>query len=150
MATSTMEKQHTSAGIQTESLVHGVVAGLVGGSVFGVQMAVGGMLPMVAQMIGSESVVVGFILHLIISAVIGATYGLIAPRLPGGWLITIGAGIVFGVIWWILGALIIMPLVLGMPAMVLVIEDMQLMSLVGHVIFGIITATVYTLIAQRS
>lgn len=150
MATSTMEKQSTSAGIQTESLVHGVVAGLVGGSVFGVQMAVGGMLPMVAQMIGSESVVVGFILHLIISAVIGATYGLIAPRLPGGWLITIGAGIVFGVIWWILGALIIMPLVLGMPAMVLVIEDMQLMSLVGHVIFGIITATVYTLIAQRS
>ena len=150
MATSTMEKQSTSAGIQTESLVHGVVAGLVGGSVFGVQMAVGGMLPMVAQMIGSESVVVGFILHLIISAVIGATYGLIAPRLPGGWLITIGAGIVFGVIWWILGALIIMPLVLGMSAMVLVIEDMQLMSLVGHVIFGIITATVYTLIAQRS
>lgn len=150
MATSTMEKQSTSAGIQTESLVHGVVAGLVGGSVFGVQMAVGGMLPMVAQMIGSDSVVVGFILHLIISAVIGATYGLIAPRLPGGWLITIGAGIVFGVIWWILGALIIMPLVLGMPAMVLVIEDMQLMSLVGHVIFGIITATVYTLIAQRS
>lgn len=150
MATSTMEKQSTSAGIQTESLVHGVVAGLVGGSVFGVQMAVGGMLPMVAQMIGSESVVVGFILHLIISAVIGATYGLIAPRLPGGWLITIGAGIVFGVIWWILGALIIMPLVLGMPAMVLVIEDMQLMSLVGHVIFGIITATVYTLIAQHS
>jgi uncharacterized membrane protein YagU involved in acid resistance len=145
-----MEKQRTIAGIQIESLVHGVVAGLVGGSVFGVQMAVGGMLPMVAQMIGSDSVVVGFILHLIISAVIGATYGLIAPRLPGGWLITIGAGIVFGVIWWILGALIIMPLVLGMSAMVLVIEDMQLMSLVGHVTFGIITATVYTLIAQRS
>jgi uncharacterized membrane protein YagU involved in acid resistance len=150
MAASTMEKQHTIAGIETESLVHGVVAGLVGGSVFGVQMAVGGMLPMVAQMIGSESVVVGFILHLIISAIIGATYGLIAPRLPGGWLTAMGLGIVFGVIWWVLGALIIMPLVLGMSAMVLVIEDMQLMSLVGHVIFGIITATVYALIAQRS
>lgn len=150
MATSTMEKQNTIAGIQTESLVHGVVAGLVGGSVFGVQMAVGGVLPMVAQMVGSENVVVGFILHLIISAVIGATYGLIVPRLPGGWLTAMGAGIVFGIIWWVLGALIIMPLVLGMSAMVLVIEDMQLMSLVGHVIFGIITATVYGLIVQRS
>lgn len=150
MTTSITERQHTIAGIGTESLVHGVVAGLVGGSVFGVQVAVGGMLPMVAQMVGSESVVVGFILHLIISAIIGATYGLIAPRLPGGWLIAMASGIVFGVIWWVLGALIIMPLVLGMSAMVLVIEDMQLMSLVGHVIFGIITATVYTLIAQRS
>jgi uncharacterized membrane protein YagU involved in acid resistance len=149
MATSAVGKQSAAAGIQTESIVHGVAAALVGGSVFGVQMAVGGMLPMVAQMIGSQSAVVGFILHLVISAVIGAGYGVIAPRLPAGWLVTIGAGIVYGIIWWVLGALVIMPLALGMSEMVFQIGDMQWMSLIGHVIFGIVTAAFYALIATR-
>ncbi|MDL1902221.1 hypothetical protein FBR02_15805 [Anaerolineae bacterium CFX9] len=132
-----------------ENLVHGAVAGLIGGSVFGVQMAVGGMLPMVAQMVGSQSPVIGFMLHLLISAFIGGVYGLIAPRLPTGWLIAIGAGIVYGVIWWVLGALIIMPLALGMSGMVLQIGDPQWMSLVGHIIFGIVTAAFFTLINRR-
>ena len=149
MTASTVGKSGIAAGIQTESVIQGVVGGLVGGSVFGVQMAVGGMLPMVAQMIGSQSPVVGFILHLVISAVIGAGYGVIAPRLPAGWLVTVGAGIVYGIIWWVLGALIIMPLALGMSEMVFQIGDMQWMSLIGHVIFGIITAAFYALIATR-
>ncbi|MBK9745676.1 MAG: DUF1440 domain-containing protein [Chloroflexi bacterium] len=131
------------------SVVQGITAALIGGSVFGVQMAVGGMLPMVAQLVGSQNPVVGFVLHLIISAIIGAVYGVIAPRLPAGWLVAMGAGIVYGVIWWVLGALVMMPLLLGMGDMVFQIGDMQLMSLIGHVIFGIITAGFFTLIQRR-
>lgn len=150
MATTTVENQNVVNALSTDSIVKGVVAGLVGGSVFGVQMAVGGMLPMVAQMIGSESVVVGFILHLIISAVIGASYGVIAPRLSPNWLVTIAAGLVFGLVWWVIGALIIMPLALGMGEMVLQVGDMQWMSLVGHFIFGIVTASFFNLIVGRN
>ncbi|MBK8033627.1 MAG: hypothetical protein IPK17_29830 [Chloroflexi bacterium] len=131
------------------SVVQGITAALIGGSVFGVQMAVGGMLPMVAQLVGSQNPVVGFVMHLIISAIIGAVYGAIAPRLPAGWLVAMGAGIVYGVIWWVLGALVMMPLLLGMGDMVFQIGDMQLMSLIGHVIFGIITAGFFTLIQRR-
>jgi uncharacterized membrane protein YagU involved in acid resistance len=133
-----------------DRIIKGIVAGLIGGSVFGVQMAAMGMLPMVADMIGSSSVVVGFILHMLISATIGATYvfvtGFFSQR---NWPVVIAAGVGWGVLWWVLGALIIMPLVLGMGEMVLVIEEMQLMSLNGHVMFGIVMAGFYALISQE-
>ena len=134
---------------QTQTITAGVIAGLVGGSVFGVQMAVGGMLPMVASMVGSQSVVIGFIVHLLISAVIGGTFALVATRLPGGLAIQTAAGFIWGVIWWVLGALIIMPLVLGMGSMVLVVEDAQWMSLVGHGFFGIILGVTFLLLKDR-
>jgi len=63
--------------------------------------------------------------------------------------VSMGAGIVYGVIWWVLGALIMMPLMLGMSDMILQIGDAQWMSLVGHVIFGIVTAGFFTLIQRR-
>lgn len=141
----------TTAGtqIQDDALVAnaqlGAVAGLVGGSVFGVQMATGGMLPMIANMVGSESVVVGFVLHMLISAVIGATYGIAAARLPQSLTVQVGAGFVYGLVWWVLGALIIMPLALGMGEMVLAVGEMQWMSFVGHGIFGILMGTIFAL-----
>lgn len=131
------------------SIQKGIAAGLVGGSIFGVQMAVGGMLPMIASMVGSESVVIGFILHLIISAFIGATFGVIATRVPGSDLVQLAAGAIYGIIWWVLGALIIMPLVLGMGEMVLVVGEMQLMSLIGHVIFGIVMGGFFSLASRN-
>ena len=149
MATTAIQQEQVHASSLVNSLVHGVTAGLIGGSVFGVQMAVGGMLPMVAQMVGSSSPVVGFIVHLVISAFIGAVYGVIASRLPAGWLVSLGAGIVNGVVWWVLGALVIMPLVLGMSEMVFQVGDMQWMSLIGHLIFGIVAAAFFTLIHHR-
>lgn len=134
--------------MKTDRLGKGAVAGLIGGSVFGVQMAAMGMLPMVADMIGSDSVVIGFVLHMLISATIGVTFAVAMVFVPKGWLASLGAGIAWGIVWWVLGALIIMPLVLGMSDMVLVIEEMQLMSLNGHVMFGIVMAGFYTLITQ--
>lgn len=148
MSTTAIQQDRMQSASLVNSIVHGVTAGLIGGAVFGVQMAVGGMLPMVAQMIGSQSPVVGFILHLVISAFIGAVYGVVASRLPAGWLVSMGAGIVNGIVWWILGALVIMPLALGMSEMVFQIGDMQWMSLIGHLIFGIITAGFFTLIRR--
>jgi len=92
---------------------------------------------------------IGFIVHLMISAIIGALYSVVASRLSSGWLVSMGASIVYGVIWWVLGALIMMPLMLGMTDMVFQIGDTQWMSLIGHGIFGIITAGFFTLIQRR-
>ncbi len=149
MVTTAIRQEQAASSTLVSSVIHGVTAGLIGGSVFGVQMAIGGMLPMVAQMVGSQNPVVGFIIHLMISAIIGAVYGVVASRLSSGWLMSMGAGIVYGVIWWVLGALIMMPLMLGMTDMVFQIGDTQWMSLIGHVIFGIITAGFFTLIERR-
>lgn len=132
------------------SIVNGTIAGLVGGAVFGMMMALMGMLPMVAMLVGSESAVVGFIVHMAISAFIGAVYGVVASRLPQSTGVAIGAGAVNGVIWWVLGALVLMPLMLGMSAMVLQIGSAQWMSLIGHLIFGVVTALVFLALSKRS
>ncbi len=90
-------------------------------------MALMGMLPMVGMLVGQESALVGFVVHMVISAIIGAGYGLTAPRLPAGVGTAIGYGAVYGVIWWVLGAL----LMLGMGEMVFAIQQPQITSRSG-------------------
>src|SRR5437764_99665 len=90
-------------------LVAGIAGGLAGGVVFGVLMQTMGMIAMVAMLVGSKSVAVGWLVHLAISAFIGATYALLfarwATRLVPAGLIGLG----YGLMWWVLGPLVIMP-----------------------------------------
>ncbi|MCL4295392.1 MAG: hypothetical protein KJ077_06680 [Anaerolineae bacterium] len=127
----------------------GAIAGLGGGLVFGLMMGMMGMLPMVGMLVGQENAVVGFIVHMIISAFIGATFGVIVTRLPSGWATAIIGGGVYGVIWWVLGALILMPLMLGMTQMVFMIGGPQWMSLLGHVIYGVVTGILFVPLNRR-
>jgi uncharacterized membrane protein YagU involved in acid resistance len=125
------------------------LAGVGGGIVFGMMMAMMGMLPMVAMLVGSENAIVGFSVHLAISAGIGAFYGLVASRLRQTMGTAIVAGAINGMVWWVLGALVVMPLMLGMGAMVLQIGQAQWMSLLGHLIFGVITALLFIPLSRR-
>ena len=150
MATATQEKTQNftiSNNAIASQIEVGVVGGLFAGGVFGVQMLLAGMMPMIAQMVGSESIVLGFIIHMLISAFIGGTYGVIAARLPRTLLVQVAGGLIWGIIWWVLGALIIMPTVLGMGEMVLNVEP-ALGSLIGHSVFGIILAVSYVLLLR--
>jgi hypothetical protein len=133
----------------TQSISRGVIGGLVGGVIFGLMMQAQGMMPMVAMLARSENILVGWLVHLLISAFIGAVYGVVAARLPATGTNAVIAGVVNGVVWWVLGALILMPLMLGMNEMVLQIGDMQISSLIGHVIFGVIAAAVYQVMRSR-
>lgn len=133
----------------TKSIVAGALAGLGGGVVFGMMMAMMGMLPMVAMLVGSQDPVIGFVVHMAISAFIGAVYGLAAGRLPQSALTGVVAGAINGVIWWVLGALIAMPLMLGMGNMVLQIGNAQWMSLIGHVIYGVVAGLIFIPLAKR-
>jgi len=123
-------------------------AGLAGGLVFGLMMAMMGMLPMIAMLIGQESPLVGFILHMVISAFFGAVYGLVAARFFSGYGPNLIAGALYGVLVWIGGALVMMPLLLGMNEMVLSVGQAQWMSLLGHLIFGVITGIVFAYLSR--
>ncbi|WP_225924566.1 hypothetical protein [Pseudonocardia abyssalis] len=125
----------------------GVLAGLAGGVMFGALMAMMGMLPMVAMLVGSTSPVVGAIVHLVISAGLGVLFALVVPA----WSVamTLVAGAVYGVVWWVLGPLLIMPTVLGMSQMVFVVDTTALFSLMGHVIFGVVAAAVLVALRRR-
>jgi uncharacterized membrane protein YagU involved in acid resistance len=145
----------TTAGLGTR-IISGAVAGVAGGVVFGMLMAMMGTLPMVGMLVGVESAAVGFLVHLANSAVIGAIFGVLAWGLADRVAPVLGAGLVYGVIWWVLGALILMPLWLSVTAdpmmrdMIFVVGTDQWMSLLGHVIFGLITAGVLFGLRRRA
>jgi len=145
MSTQQQSLQHTASNATafSQELQAGVLGGLAGGLVFGIMMAFMGMLPMVAQLIGASSALIGFGVHLGISAFIGGAYGLVARLLGPSLSSHLVAGVINGLVWWVLGALIAMPVALGMTAKVLTVGTPQVFSLVGHLVFGIIAAIVF-------
>lgn len=137
----------TGAGMLTRAM-NGALAGLAGGLVFGALMAMMGMLPMVAMLVGSTSAVVGAVVHLVISAGLGTLFALVVPSLSTGMMVVAGA--VYGVVWWVLGPLLIMPTLLGMTQMIFTVDSASLMSLVGHVLFGVVAAGVLLALRRRA
>lgn len=131
-----------------DRIVLGTVAGLVGGVVFGMLMQMMGMIEMIAMLVGSTSAGVAWIVHLLISAAIGAGFGLVfgsrATTLPLG----VVTGLVYGAAWWVLGPLVLMPAKLGMP--LFTIDATAGKSLMGHLVFGAVTGAFYLVARRRS
>ncbi|MBI3280899.1 MAG: hypothetical protein HYZ57_13775 [Acidobacteria bacterium] len=145
------------------SLLRGIIAGVIAGLVFGAMMQMmmapaptGGEMPMmamVAKVVGSDSILVGWVYHLFNSAVIGALFGLIFGARVRGYPSVFGWGAAYGVFWWVLGALILMPILLGMPAFApLMMGPMRIVamgSLVGHIIYGLVLGGVFLMLHHR-
>jgi hypothetical protein len=143
MATAATGGARTSVPV-TQRIIGGVVGGVVGGLVFGAWMGIMGMLPMVASVVGSQSVIVGFLYHMFNSVIIGAVFGLVFGALSRNYGQGALFGLIYGVIWWVLGPMILMPLMLGMGLQFgAAFTPPMLMSLVGHLAYGLITGLVY-------
>lgn len=132
------------------SLGWGAFAGFVGGFASMPVMIATGVLPKVA---GVDSSFVGFrgiLIHLLVSSSIGMTYGLLfrdeaaspGPAIAWGWL--------FGLIWWYLGPLTLLPLLLtGVCDWSTDAASALLPSLLGHLIYGAVTAFIFYLLNHR-
>lgn len=129
-------------------LLAGVIGGFIGGVVFGGMMAMLGMLNTIASMVGSTSAWVGLIIHLMLSIVFGAIFVVLAGnRLLHGYGRGILAGLVYGIIWWVLGFQLIMPMMMGTP--VFALGPAVLLPLMGHLIYGAILALVSVWIVRK-
>ena len=142
----------------------GAVAGIAAGLVFGVMMQMmsaptpdGGAMPMmamVAMVVRSQSLVVGWLYHLLNSAVIGALFGALLGGRAHEYLGGLRWGAVWGVIWWVLGALILMPILLGMPTFAALrmppMRPVAMGSLVGHLVYGLILGAVFVRLRRVS
>ncbi len=136
--------------MRLRNLIQGGLAGVVGGMVFGMLMGMMGMLPMVAKLVGSNSTLVGLFVHLVNSSLIGAAFAVVFGGKVKAYSSGALWGIIYGVMWWVLGVLIIMPLWLGMPVQLSVAGmKMAMPSLMGHMIYGIVTGLVYYKLAKR-
>jgi hypothetical protein len=123
---------------QARTVGLGMAAGLVGGVAFGVLMQAMDMLGMVAMLVGSTSVAVGWLVHLAISAFLGGVFALLVGRAATTPARAALMGLGYGVVWWVLGALLLMPEKLGMTDMVFHVGKVQWQSLLGHVVYGLL------------
>jgi uncharacterized membrane protein YagU involved in acid resistance len=146
MSTSTLATQKSDV----RALWIGAVAGIIGGIPFGILMGMMGMMPMIGMLVRADSAFVGVLVHAAISAITGAIYGFFAVRFPLTWRNAVVGGLLYGVIWWVLGALVLMPALLGMFEMIFVIEQTQWMSLLGHIIFGVVLALSFVWLYRRA
>ena len=131
----------------------GAYGGLAGGVVFGAMMGMMGMLPMIGKMVGHPSAVTGFLAHLVISALIGASFVVIFHGFIRGASGGLGYGLVYGGAWWLLGPLTLMPLMMGMGLGVnwnVAAASQMLPSLVGHLIYGAILGLSYGWLGNRT
>ena len=141
----------------------GAIAGLLGGLVFGVMMHMmsaptpdGGTMPMmamVAMVVRSQSLLVGWVYHLFNSAVIGGLFGWLLGDRVRSYGSGLAWGAVWGGVWWVLGALILMPMLLGMPAFDSLrmppMRPVAYGSLAGHVIYGLLLGAAYARLRAR-
>ncbi len=142
----------------------GIVGGLIAGAVFGGMMKMmmapapgGGQMSMmltVAKILGSSSLAVAWIYHLFNSAIIGAIFGAFfgrgIPRYGAGVLWGLG----YGIVWWVVGGLVLMPVFLGMPAFApLQMAEMRPVawgSLMGHAMYGLILGAAFVWLASAA
>ncbi len=117
----------------------GVIGGVIGGIVFGMMMQMMGKIPMIAMMVGSESMAIGWIIHMIISIFTGVIFALIFGEKIKSTVDGVKFGTLYGFIWWILGPLFLMPIILGMGVQFTTAFSMEnITGLIGHIIFGTI------------
>jgi uncharacterized membrane protein YagU involved in acid resistance len=132
------------------SIEWGALAGLVGGLVSIPVMDATGILPKIAGLDTSFGGVRGPIIHLVVSAGIGMTYGLLfrdeAPSIGLG----VPWGFLFGVIWWYVGPLTLLPLILtGVYDWRASAAAAMFPSLLGHLIYGGATAFTFLWLERR-
>jgi len=134
-------------------LLNGIIGGLAGGMVFGMMMGMMGMLPMIGKMVGQPSALAGFVVHMVNSAIIGAGFAIVFGRFATKIKAGFGFGSLYGVIWWMLGPLTLMPLFMGMGLgvnwnMTAAINMMP--SLMGHLIYGNILGIIFSRLHGKS
>lgn len=134
------------------ALAAGVIAGVAGGIGFGALMQTEGMLPIVASLVGGRTAGLGWLVHMAIAvfagisfAIIGVSFAIFFARVATGLLSSTLAGLLYGLFWWVLGGLFLMPVWLGMKAFV--IDETAWKSLVGHLIYGALLGAVYAVAA---
>lgn len=151
----------------TSRVLKGAGAGLVAGAVYGLVLQMmaapipGGretpVMVLLAKLLGSQSLAVGWLFHLVHTAVLGAIFGW-----SFGWLleeatverdyevVSIWGG-AYGFLCWIVGALTFAPVALGpIPLLdMLALDTLAVGSLLGHVIYGLVLGAGFTWLSRQ-
>jgi len=132
------------------SLSWGALAGLVGGVVSSPILFATGVLSSVAGLDTHLSGFNGFLVHMLVSALIGMSYGLLFRNEASSLGLGVMWGWLFGLIWWYIGPMTLLPLLLtGECDWRASAASALLPSLTGHLLFGATTALIFLLLERR-
>src|SRR5260370_25502364 len=88
-------------------------------------------------------------LHFAIAVVIGGSFGLLFQRDVRGYGSSLGWGMAYGLVWWFIGPLTLLPALQGQPVDWLAARGTALFgSLVCHVIYVLLLELIYPLLDQ--
>jgi hypothetical protein len=132
------------------SLEWGAAAGLAGALVSSPFLAATNILPKVAGLGSGVSPLAGFLLHLLIGALLGMSYGFLFRHESPNLALGASWGWLFGMIWWYLGPMTLLPLMLtGECDWSAEAASGLLPSLLGHLAYGAVTAFAFLLLERR-
>jgi hypothetical protein len=128
------------------SLGWGAAASLAGGLLFSLVMVATGTLPDLAGLMGGSSATLVFA----ISALIGMSYGVLFRHEARDFGSGIAWGMLYGLAWWFVGQLTLVPILLGEPFVWTTEAAGSLLpSLVGQLIYGAGTACAFLVLERR-
>jgi NADH dehydrogenase len=115
----------------------GAAAGLVGGLAFGWALQANDMMADSLGLIGLTTLGGGTVVHFLISALVGAGFGVIFGQPGESFAATISSGVLYGLLWWVLGPLTLAPLLMGhWPTWALSEAGTAFFNVVGHALYG--------------
>lgn len=120
-------------------LLAGAAAGFVGGLVLASTAPAQGYMSTVAALAGLPAGG-GIALHLAVSTLMGLGFAAVFRYQPQGYAALISGGMLYGLLWWIVGPLTLQPLLMGAgPTWSLAQADAAFPSLIGHLLYGGVT-----------
>ena len=131
-------------------IIPGALSGLAGGVVFGIAVMETDWLVSIAQIVRLDSTSAGFIVHMVVAALIGAGFGVLVRSHVQTAGETLFWGLSYGVFWWFLGALTLSPLIQG-EGLTWDLESAQkaFPAFLGHVLYGGVTGLVLVLLRRH-
>lgn len=130
--------------INKKNICSGIIGGIVAGVALGFILMRMGTLSNAGKLLGMHDSLSGLIIHLVFSAVVGLIFSLIFCKGCTTFYNSSLWGIVYGVIWWFIGPLILCPWLAGVT-----ISWGQstlthaLPMLVGHLVYGFVLGVTY-------
>lgn len=144
--------EYSKGGNMRSKAAAGTIAGILAGVIFGIIMmfttassptgAEVSMLESMALAVGAESVWAGWLLQLISSAIIGLIFGAAFGNKVANYKSGAGYGALFGVIWWAVNGLLIMPLMGAGVAL-------GFGTLIGYLVFGVVMGSLFVALRHK-
>ncbi|MFB6284272.1 MAG: hypothetical protein ABEK59_10135 [Halobacteria archaeon] len=133
-----------------QSLKWGSLSAIPGGIIYVALIWYVGRAEYISRIVGAQSTSVGIVVAMIIALIIGMIYGVLyryeSPNLGTAVL----WGFVYGVIWWYVGILTLLPeIITGQATWTHQAIDIGMPLLIGQMIYGSLTAAIFYIFEYR-